>query len=143
MHEALKPVTLLLSAMVALVSLTEGHARDLTEFKPEIVIECRRKGTAEVAPNCQLFCHNTSVTVTQPGSPSVTWPGFGYRFSRIEFYARDNRPSENWLVALEGSQTGDVSGIAPYVSFLTIGASSICRYMPGDPALELKLVKHY
>lgn len=143
MREDMKPLVLLSSAIVVLASMADGNAKDLTDFRPDIVVECRKAGTVETTLGCQLSCYNTSVTVTQPGSPSVTWPSFGYRFSRIEFYARDNRPSENWLVALDGNQTGDHSERGVYISFLTIGTSSICKYTPDGSAFEVKLLKHY
>lgn len=107
-------------------------AQDLTKFEPDIVLECQNSKSNQVALGCNFGCFK----LTDTAGP----PGIGWLFERLEFYAREHHPSENWVVALKGRRTSPNSPVA--IEYFTIGQANVCSYHPnGDHAVIM--TKYY
>jgi hypothetical protein len=122
--------------------MESASAQNLTSFTPDIVLECRIAGTEKISSLCRFTCGPQQI----PADSSMsTWTAAVWLFERLEFFSKEHRASESWLIAVRGR------GQSPAIKdnsifFLTLGHSFFCTYYGGSDGTdtaEIKLVKYY
>lgn len=118
-------------------------AQNLTSFVPDVVMECRSSVDGKPSDQCSYTCF----TIPRPADNAIsTWPPIRWKFARLEFFSKQGRESENWLVAIKG-RSDSIAITANTTFFITLGHSFLCVYdgnEPGKPnSVEVKLVKYY
>jgi hypothetical protein len=119
-------------------------AQNLTQFTPDVVMECRDSQSGNLMNNCTYLCW----TVPTPANNAMaSWPSISWNFERMEFFSKPDHQSESWLIAMKGRLQSPAIK-TDTISFLTLGRSYLCTYtgtevVPGRPNSVVKLVKYY
>ncbi len=132
-------------ACLAVASVSApANAQNLTNFAPDIVMECFETNTGERSSRCSYQCY----TIPRPqDGPISSWPSIIWLFERIEFFSKSGRQSENWLIAVRGRPQSPAIK-ANSVFFITVGTSFLCTYTPSLPSAgveptEVRMSKYY